>query len=151
MREGRRQGHESPFLSLGRLLAGDRAAPGVDWPGVLALARRHGVSPILFWRLRQRGEDAQDSVPAEVREVLRADFFGAAARRMVVERQLAPVLAAIEEAGVPILVVKGPAAGAFYPHPAMRTYGDLDVLVPEDRLGAAEVAGIEGFTEDNGL
>ena len=144
MSEGQRQGCEPPFLSLGRLLAGDPAAPGVDWPGVLALARRHSVSPILFWRLRQRGEDARDGVPAAVPagvwEALRADFFGAAARRMVVERQLARVLAAVEEAGVPILVVKGPAAGAFYPHPAMRTYGDLDVLVPEDRLGAAEAA-----------
>lgn len=131
---------KSNLHHLSRLLTEGLTASGADWPAVLALARRHGVSPILFWRLRQGGEAVRGTVPVDVWEALRADFFRAAARRMVVERQLARVLAAVAGAGVPILVVKGAAAGAFYPHPALRTYGDLDVLVPDEKVRAAETA-----------
>jgi hypothetical protein len=59
---------------------------------------------------------------------------------MVAERQLAQVLAALAGAGLPALVVKGAAAGAFYPDPALRAYGDLDVLVPRTQVDQAEVA-----------
>jgi hypothetical protein len=51
--------------------------------------------------------------------------------------QLAQVLAALAGAGVPALVVKGAAAGAFYPDPALRY---LDVLVPQAQVDRAEAA-----------
>jgi hypothetical protein len=41
---------------------------------------------------------------------------------------------------VPAVVVKGPAVAAYYPEPALRAFGDLDLLVPIDQLGLAEAA-----------
>ena len=130
----------SGLYHLGRLLRDGSAAPGVDWPAILALARRHRVAPLLFWQLRQAGGDGPDGVPGDVWEALRADFFAAAARRMVVELQLIEVLAAAAGAGIPMMVVKGAAVGAYYLHPALRTYLDLDVLVPEAQVRAAQAA-----------
>jgi hypothetical protein len=66
--------------------------------------------------------------------MLQKDFYAAAARSMV---QLAQVLVALAGAGVPALVVKGAAAGTFYPDPALRY---LDVLVPQAQVDRAEAA-----------
>jgi hypothetical protein len=62
------------------------------------------------------------------------------ARNILLYADLARALWALNGAGVPALVVKGAAAGAFYPDPALRAYGDLDVLVPRAQVNQAEVA-----------
>jgi hypothetical protein len=125
--------------TLGRLLAGSTAEPDLDWEVLAKLASRHGVSPLLFWRLdhAQRQEDRAFGVPAEVSDRLRTDFYAAAAQGMVAERELANVLGMQAEAGVPVLVVKGAALRSFYPDPALRYQGDLDLVVPEAQLGQA--------------
>jgi hypothetical protein len=139
---------------LGRLLAGHTPGPDVDWAAIVGLARLHGLSALLYWRLSEqggagegetrRGGDGEEGCgglvvvsPGEL-EALQRDFYAAAAQVMVAERQLAQVLAALATAGVPTLVVKGAAMGALYPDPALRTYGDLDVLVPATQLDEAE-------------
>ncbi|MGQ9600811.1 MAG: nucleotidyltransferase domain-containing protein [Anaerolineae bacterium] len=125
---------------LGRLLAGNPPGVEVNWGRVIALAQRHGVSPLLFWELARRQGSGVLSIPEEPYEALRRDFYAAAARAMVAERQLAQVLQALAEAGVPTLVVKGAAVGAYYPDPALRSYGDLDVVVPRHQLEQATAA-----------
>ncbi|MBN1814660.1 MAG: nucleotidyltransferase family protein [Anaerolineae bacterium] len=127
--------------ALGRLLMGAPPDPAADWDSLVALARRHGVSPLLFWRLeRERQPGVETSLPEAVRETLRQDFLIAAARAMVAEHQLSRVLGALAAAGVPVMVVKGAAVGAFYPDPALRAYSDLDILVPHTKVNQAEVA-----------
>lgn len=76
--------------------------------------------------------------------------------RGLLARSLAAELAAIE---APLteacshrpLVLKGPAAARLYPHPGLRPYADLDLLVPRDRLAAAaralEPRGFEALVE----
>lgn len=132
---------EGPEL-LGRLLAGSPPGVEIDWKSVLPLARRHGVLPLLYWEITRRQAAGlwNLSVPGEVYETLRRDFYAAAARAMVAERQLAQVLQALSEAGVSTLVVKGAAMGAYYPDPALRSYGDLDVVVPRHQLEHAATA-----------
>ncbi len=127
---------------LARLLAGNSPGVEIDWQGVLTLARRHAVLPLLYWEItRRQAAGLWDfSVPGELYEKLRRDFLAAAARAMVAERQLAQVLQALAEAGVSTLVVKGAAMGAYYPDPALRSYGDLDVVVPHHQLEQAATA-----------
>ena len=43
----------------------------------------------------------------------------------------------LQGADIPVVVIKGTAVGIYYPHPQLRTYGDIDLLVkPENYHGA---------------
>ncbi len=127
---------------LGRVLIGLPAGPDADWSSIAEEARRHGVRPLLFWCLAQgAGHSGQEQgVPQEVMDALREDLYAAAAQGIMAERQLARVLGALSKAGVPALVIKGAALGAYYPDPALRTAGDIDIMVPRENLEVAEHA-----------
>lgn len=131
-----------PLRALGRLLAGAPPPPDLDWPALAALARQHGVLELLFWRARRwTGQDeGWAAIPRPLSDEMRHRFGRAALRTLRAEGELARVLAALAAAGVPAIPVKGAAVAAFYPDPVLRTYGDLDLLVPEERLEAAEAA-----------
>ena len=43
----------------------------------------------------------------------------------------------LQSAGIPVVVIKGMAAGFYYPHPQLRTYGDIDLLVPPEHYAAS--------------
>lgn len=136
------RGVSDGLRALSQVLMGLPPDSGRDWNVVLDLARQHEVASLLFWRLEQEPEDRdrENTIPAEVREGLQRDFYVAAARAMVAERRLEGVLGALEAAGVQALVIKGPTLASLYPDPALRPYGDLDVLVPRTRLDDAEGA-----------
>ena len=142
--EGLVLGDESvdDLRQLGHILTGSLAGLGTDWSSIVELARYHGVSALLFWRLGQREGDADGrlSVPLEVVEELQADFYSAAAHEIRAELQLATVLGALSAAEVPALVVKGAALAAYYPDPALRPYSDIDIMVPGAQLDTAEQA-----------
>jgi hypothetical protein len=128
------------LLALGRLLVGQPPEQAPDWSKVVYLARRHAVAPLLFWRLRELEIDlgVGSSVPAEVMARLQTDFYASGARHLLAEQHSARVLESLAEAAVPVLVLKGAVIGEFYPDPATRMYGDLDLLVPRARLDEAE-------------
>jgi hypothetical protein len=71
---------------------------------------------------------------------LRADLYAAAGQGIRAEGQLASVLEALSSAGVPAIVIKGAALGAYYPDPSLRLYGDIDIMVPGGQLDMAEQA-----------
>jgi hypothetical protein len=84
--------------------------------------------------------DFWGNIPEAVRKRLRQDYFVAAAHTAMVEQQLAQVLQVLRLAEIPVMVVKGAALAAVYPEPALRTYKDLDLLVPRVDLERAEDA-----------
>jgi hypothetical protein len=107
---------------------------------VITLARRHGVSPLLFWQLKKGGILEGDSPlhRAEL-ESLRWDYLSAIAEGFLRDRELTRVLEALERVKVQVLVLKGAVlAHTVYPDPALRLMCDLDLLVRQadlDRLG----------------
>jgi hypothetical protein len=151
-KDGRLPGEEATgdLYLLGRILAGSPAGTeaaallsgeasqlsGEAWARLADLARRQGVAALLYWRLGQ----GNSSAPPAVRDALREDLYTAAAQWALAEGQLVNVLGALARAGVPVVVVKGAALGAFYPDPALRLYGDIDLLVPGAQLDVAERA-----------
>lgn len=44
-----------------------------------------------------------------------------------------------EKSGIPLVILKGNAAAVYYPKPSLRTMGDIDFLVPQDRFNDAEI------------
>jgi hypothetical protein len=104
--------------------------------GLSDLAERHGVAGYLH----ARAGDLED-LPAAERERL------AVVRRWIARWHLRSVLdlrfltEVLDTAAIPWLVVKGPTlAGPGHGAPDLRSYGDLDVVVPPVRLGDAMAA-----------
>ena len=98
---------------------------------LLLLARRHRVAVGLALALRDVDLDPV------LREGLRRDLHVQTFRMMQVQVDLATVAPALDAVGCAWAVVKGPVTAATsYPRPDLRTYGDLDVLVPPTALPA---------------
>jgi len=131
----------SPQPDARKLSALARAANG---PRLLELAAEHGVLGLLAARL---GKMDGDPVPQETRQALldsqRTQNF--VTLRMTAE--LFRVLDQFASAGIGALVVKGPVlAIRAYGDPAMRSYGDLDLLVRRrDIRGATELMIASGY------
>jgi hypothetical protein len=119
-------------LSVGGVPAEAVRYPPAAWSAAADIAVRHGVGPLLFARLKR--SDARQNVPEEAWKHLRLDYLVNAARYVRRQRWLAPLLRALHDAGIPVIVLKGAhLAEAVYPDPAVRTMSDVDLLVrPED-------------------
>src|SRR5882762_2229855 len=98
-----------------------------DWARLLVLAEEHGVAGHLRAGLRGLREDL---LPPEIRQTLvdleRAQIFST----LRLTAELFRILDRFTSEGIGVLVVKGPVlAVRAYGDPAMRAYGDLDLLV----------------------
>jgi hypothetical protein len=114
----------------------------VDWPRLLALAEDHGVMGPLAARLRELDASL---VPPETLQALlerqRAQIFFSL--RMAAE--LFRLLDRFASEGIGVLVAKGPVlAVQAYGDPAMRSYGDLDLLVRQRDIRRATELMIAG-------
>jgi len=116
-----------------------------DWARLLVLAEAHGVAGHLTACLRSLDEDL---VPSEVRQTLvdrrRAQNFFT----LRLTAELFRILDRFAPEGIGALVVKGPVlAVQAYGDPAMRVYGDLDLLVRQrDIRRATELLSAAGFS-----
>jgi hypothetical protein len=115
-----------------------------DWARLLALAEEHGVDGHLAACLR---EFDGALVPLEIKQALvdrkRAQTFFT----LRMNAELFRLLEQFSSHGIGALVIKGPVlAVQAYGDPAMRSYGDLDLLVrQEDIRRATELMSAAGF------
>ena len=106
------------------------------WNDVVAIAASHGLAPLLYARLKQKG--AQALVPADAWERLRRDYRDSAVRSMFLHRELRPVLRCLRDAGIKVIVLKGVfLAEAVYSDAALRSMADVDLMVPRAELPRA--------------
>lgn len=110
-----------------------------DWQRLLAVAERHGVLAYV-----QRALYAVPVVPDTVHRALQEGLTAVVLRQALLEDTLRRVLEALNAAGVPVIVLKGPVlARTLYPSAVFRPYSDLDLVVPapcEERAVAALTA-----------
>lgn len=131
----------SPAFDAQRFRELARAA---DWSGLLFLAEEHGVLGHLAYRLRELD---QNFVPAYAKRMLlerhRAQVFST----LKITAELFRILEYFAAKEILALVVKGPAlAMQAYGDPAMRYFGDLDLLVRHrDIRRATEAMIASGF------
>ena len=117
---------------------GDDSPPGwlledLDWERVERRSIAAGVLPLVHWRLQPYG------VPkGEVGARMQQFTVGVAMQWMALAAAAERIAAALDSAGIPLIVLKGGAlAPSVYPYPSLRIVGDLDLLLPEERLGDA--------------
>ncbi len=108
----------------------------IDWDVVLEQAQRHRV-----WLLVHRHlcGPLAGAVPDAVRRRLASHARTTAFHNLTRTQELLQLADQMEAAGIPVLVLKGPALGAqVYGGPALRQFGDLDVLVPRNDADRAQ-------------
>jgi hypothetical protein len=121
MRDG---GNGAVWASVDRLI---EAAPG------LAALRSHGLQLLAARRRRRLGVSIPDELEAEER---------VAAVRMLISPHVLGLVRDLYDG--PIVVLKGPELAARYPDPALRPFGDLDLLV-EDAEAVQQLLLSAGF------
>lgn len=132
-------------ILAGRPLGAD-ALTGADWARVLAQAESHDVTPFVHARLIARGITPPPAVAAALRQA----YYDTAARNIRRFDELGKLLAAMHDAGIPVVVLKGAALAEFvYGDIALRPMFDTDVLVrPEDIAGAFRVLRAAGYAPE---
>jgi Uncharacterised nucleotidyltransferase len=115
-----------------------------DWDGLLILAEEHGVTGHLAECLSKLKEDF---VPPRIRQTLAGRRRAQLLFSLTLTAELFRLLERFTVKGIGALVVKGPVlAVQAYGDSAMRTYGDLDLLVRHrDIRRATEVMSAAGF------
>ena len=104
----------------------------MDWPFLIQEANRHGLMPLLFHHLSAY---AQDRVPSEPFDQLKKQFHANAENNFFAFQELAKILRAFQEKGVPVMPFKGPMlAATVYQNLALRAFVDLDILVRRDSV-----------------
>lgn len=106
-----------------------------DMKKVIQMAQQHKVLPLLYEVLCEewQGKALDDADRKRVESISRV-AVKQSYRLLFLTRYLVRTL---EAAGVPVLVLKGSGVAELYPVPEMRKSGDVDMLVPEDRLETA--------------
>ena len=104
-----------------------------EWTEVVVLADRHGVTPMLYEPLTQ-GE-CPPAVPEPVLQTLLEAWLMNGAKNALLYHDLAPVLRALQQENIPVIVLKGAhLAASVYPNMALRAMNDIDLLVPANDL-----------------
>ena len=102
-------------------------ADGIDWERLVAVARGHGVLPLVR---RALSEGSLPSLASDARSVVEDAADAAARRSLLMTSKLLQLLAELSAAGVAAVPWKGPVlAQMLWSDVAMRQYGDLDLLV----------------------
>jgi hypothetical protein len=129
----------NPTLLLCQVLRGEagsitwEAVPPSTWERLPALARFHGVAPLVCHAFAAGWPAA---IPAAVRRSLEAAAYGEIANTLMLRRALPAILAAAAPIA-PIVLLKGAAlAEDLYERPTLRPLTDLDLLVPEQHAEA---------------
>lgn len=128
-----------PFLSALLNSLSPVALSPAEWDAVIPDLRAERLTPFVYARLRASPD--WRIVPEAARRVLTEDFQSHSVRTYLMQAELAAIVVALHEAGVPVLVLKGAALGRMvYGSPAERPIGDFDLLIPADRLDPAREA-----------
>jgi hypothetical protein len=117
-----------------------------DWENVLDAAHLHGVQPLLAWHLSRLPE--QPSLPQNRYRELQHSLLNCAGRNIQRFHDLDDILSRLAKIHTPVILLKGAHLAKFvYPHAGLRPMGDLDLLIPQGRLGQAHQALVSmGYT-----
>jgi hypothetical protein len=122
----------------------DLLAANVDWALVLRMARQHRLTPLVYHGLFNL---CPERVPSKALEAARVELLGISLKNLSFARETLRVTGILEAAGVPVIVLKGPAlAVVAYGEIRLRQFSDVDILVrPEDLPKAAALLSLDGY------
>ena len=116
----------------------------LDWNRFVALARRHRVQGLAWNALAQNA----DQLPTETVDALSSEARAIAATNLGIAGECGALRHAFQQAGVPLMFVKGLTVGALaYRSPMVKMGWDIDLLVdPGDLARAAALLDGRGYS-----
>lgn len=133
------------FLGVAKAPRGGAPSPGIsadDWLRLAQRAIRLGVAPLLYARIEAASPRPQ--CPSEAHRLLRGYYLQTAVRNLRLYECLARLLQAFAHEGIAVIVLKGAfLAQIVYGTPALRSMGDVDLLVARSDLARTENTLIE--------
>lgn len=103
------------------------------WVELFKMAARQRVGPLLFHQLKSQKLDGH--MPLPIRDEWQALYRTNAIRNLRLYDELGQILKLLQEAGIPVLVLKGAwLAETVYPQPALRFMFDIDLMVSRGDL-----------------
>jgi len=109
----------------------------LDWDGMLETVISHGLSMSLYRNLNKINQN--HLIPSGFMEKLRQTYYVNAKRNMLLYSELEQVLKSFQNDGIKTIVLKGAMlAETVYPNIALRSMGDIDLLIHKDDLDRAE-------------
>lgn len=119
-----------------------------DWEGVYTLFKEHAVLPLAGTRDRL---DGFDGIPENILNEWKKTVQDNISTFFCVRYAGKKLTQLLEKSGVTPIILKGAAAGKYYPEPAFRSYGDIDFLIcgDKDEETVAELLMSEGFADKN--
>jgi hypothetical protein len=107
------------------------SASDISWENISELSKLHGLTPFLFYRTRQ----LRIPVPEKIRKEWLGIYLYSLAQDQKARRQIKELKEILDPAGIPFILLKGASAMLrLYPEPGLRTFCDLDILIPSDRV-----------------
>lgn len=133
----------APLDDAARARIADLARTFAAWEGLPRRAAPHGMGPLLYHALTA----AEVAPPVEVKRALQGLYLRSRYANEVRFDVLQGVLAALDGAGIPAVVLKGAAlAHLVYADPALRPMGDVDLWVDvAQRIEAQRLLASLGF------
>jgi hypothetical protein len=118
-----------------------------DWDLLLQAAQREGVGPLVYWAFSKSGKFP--SLPETARNSLRAMYASTWMSSQKMLKELETLSRLFSQAEIPVVVLKGACfALTIYPDIGLRPMGDLDLLVPKEKLAeTVRIAKATGYMD----
>lgn len=115
----------------------DRQSPLIHSPSELELITRllydSGGAGLAWWRIRE--SDLSNSSQGEL---LHQSYRLQALQSAINEQRVITAFHLLRNADIEPILIKGWSVARLYPHPTLRAYGDVDLLVRADQYAAAQ-------------
>lgn len=106
-----------------------------DWEGVMQIAARQGTLPLVAdYALKLTEENAPSS---EQKMLMKQVAMQNMLHQQKLRGYLKMVKDCLDEAGIPFVLLKGFGLASLYPNPAVRSSGDVDIWVGQERFHEA--------------
>jgi len=112
---------------------------GIDWKVVASYASNHEVEGIVYFQCK-------DFMPRDMRALFQRKFSAALFHYKNIQKEYTQLLQLFGNAGIKMFAVKGLEIANCYPMPALRTMGDLDIVVSKvDKEKAGHILEKKGY------
>lgn len=102
----------------------------IDWPVIIKLSKIHQVESIVYFQCRRL-------IPPEIHTINEQAYAAAIYYYKNRENILQGIREIFEQNGIQSFEVKGTEVAKYYPIPALKTMGDLDIVIHEEQMTLA--------------
>jgi hypothetical protein len=101
------------------------------WYSISELSKLHGVTPFFFYRVKSLGIPLPERIMKEWLGI----YLHQIAEERNARRQIKELKEVLDSEGIPMVLLKSASAMfRLYPQPGLRTFVDLDILIPMDKV-----------------